>query len=214
MNRLRLKVVLSALGLCLVAGLFAALVGSASSSAARRVTAATVIVTAGKPSELAFKLSKLSNIPAGPVTFKVTNVGKLGHTFEICLSTSSTASANKCKGKGKTTPLLQTGKSSSLTVTMTKGVYEFLCTVPGHASSGMKGLLGVGVKVSAAAEATATPTSSKPSTSGSGSSGSGSSSTIDPKNPDGCAPGTQIPQNGGDDDPDNEGYPTDGDGCI
>src|SRR5438045_820889 len=180
MNRLRLKVVFPALGLCLVAGLFAALVGSASSSAVRRVTAATVIVTAGKPSEFAFKLSKLSNIPAGPVTLKVTNMGKLGHTFEICLSTSSTASANKCKGKGKTTPLLQTGKSSSLTVTMTmtKGVYEFLCTVPGHASSGMKGLLGVGVKVSAAAEATATPTSSKPSTSGSGSSGSGSSSTI------------------------------------
>jgi hypothetical protein len=68
MSWLRLKVVLPALGLSLVAGLFAALLGSGSSSAARRVTAATVIVTAGKPSELAFKLSKLSNIPAGPVT--------------------------------------------------------------------------------------------------------------------------------------------------
>jgi hypothetical protein len=126
MKRLRLKVVVPALGLCLVAGLFVALVGSAASSATPRVAAATVIVTAGKPSELAFKLSKLSNIPAGPVTFKVTNIGKLGHTFEICLTTSSTAAANKCKGIGKTTPLLQTGKSASLTVTMTKGVYEFL----------------------------------------------------------------------------------------
>ena len=212
MDWLRLKVVLPALGLCLVAGLFVALVGSASSSAARRVTAATVIVTAGKPSEFSFKLSKLSNIPVGPVTFKVTNVGKIGHTFEICLSTSRTATANKCKGKGKTTPLLKTGKSARLTVTLTKGVYEFLCTFPGHASAGMKGLLGIGMKVSAAAT---TATSSKSSTSGSGSSGSASSSTVVPKDPDGCAPGMSITQMGGDEDPDNEGYgPSDGDGCI
>jgi hypothetical protein len=83
----------------------------------------------------------------------------------------------------------------------------------------MKGLLGVGVKVSAAAEATAAASStgstgSKSSTSGSGSSGSGSSVAI-PTNPDGCPSGTVITQNGGDEDPDNEGFgPSDGDGCI
>jgi len=108
---------------------------------AAKAVATTVIVTAGKPSELAFKLST-KKVPPGTVTFKVTNLGRLPHTFEICSSPKGGA-ANTCKGK--LTPVLAQGKSATLTVTLAKGQYEYLCTVPGHAAAGMKGDLGAGV---------------------------------------------------------------------
>ncbi len=139
------------------AGFLAALLGFQTDSAAGQVGAAkaTVItVTAGKPSELAFKLSKSSNIPAGPVTFKVTNVGALSHDFKICTKAVTSDKANSCTGK--VTALLAKGKSATLTVTLAKGEYEFLCTVAGHAAGGMKGLIGVGEAVTAAQATTTT----------------------------------------------------------
>jgi uncharacterized cupredoxin-like copper-binding protein len=85
-----------------------------------------VTVTAGKPSELRFKLSTKSVKP-GKVTFAVTNAGKTSHDFAIA---------------GKKTPLLSPGKSAKLTVAVGKGRnYQFVCTVPGHAAAGMKGVL-------------------------------------------------------------------------
>jgi uncharacterized cupredoxin-like copper-binding protein len=54
--------------------------------------------------------------------------------------------------------MLQPGKSASITVTLKKGKYEFICTLPGHASGGMKGLLGIGVKVAATPVASTSPT--------------------------------------------------------
>jgi len=102
-----------------------------------------VTVTAGKPSEFLFTLSKRS-FPVGTVVFKVTNRGKVPHTFELCTSPSANSKANHCKGKVTTS--LAPGHSQSLTVKLTKkGKYEFLCTVPGHAQLGMKGLVGVAV---------------------------------------------------------------------
>ncbi len=164
------------------AGFLAALLGFQADPAAGQVKAAkaTVItVTAGKPSELAFKLSKSSNIPAGPVTFKVTNAGMLSHDFKICTKAVTSDKANSCTGK--VTALLAKGKSATLTVTLAKGEYEFLCTVAGHAAGGMKGLIGVGQAVSAAAATTSTTAAlgggSKSSTSSSKSSGSASAST-------------------------------------
>jgi uncharacterized cupredoxin-like copper-binding protein len=90
-------------------------------------TATTVTVTAGKPSELKFTLSKKS-VAAGAVTFKVTNKGKSTHDFKI---------------SGKKTKLLAAGKSATLKVTLKKGKAAFLCTVPGHAAAGMKGTVTV-----------------------------------------------------------------------
>ncbi len=141
------------------AGLLAALLGFQTDSAAGQVGAAkaTVIaVTAGKPSDLAFTLSKTSNITAGPVTFKVTNAGTLPHDFKICATPVTKLTANACVGK--VTPMLAKGKSATLTLTLKKGQYEFLCTVPGHASAGMKGAIGVGVKVTVTAAAATTTT--------------------------------------------------------
>jgi uncharacterized cupredoxin-like copper-binding protein len=88
--------------------------------------ASTVAVSAGKPSELRFTLSKKA-APKGLVTFKVTNRGRLAHDFKIA---------------GKKTAKLAPGKSATLRVTFKKaGRYAFLCTVPGHAAGGMKGVL-------------------------------------------------------------------------
>src|SRR5260370_491262 len=72
-------------------------------AAAMSATAATsVSVTAGKPSELRFKLSS-SHVSKGKVTFKVKNGGTLSHDFKIA---------------GKRTKLLKKGKSTTLTVTL------------------------------------------------------------------------------------------------
>jgi uncharacterized cupredoxin-like copper-binding protein len=169
MHRKRLTLV----GVVLGAGLAAWAVGLAAGPASGQVKAqhapkvTVVTVTAGKPSELAFKLSKSSLIPVGTVTFKVTNQGLVGHTFEICTSPSANSKPNSCKGK--VTPMLQPGKSASITVTLKKGTYEFVCTLPGHANAGMKGLLGIGVKVAATPVAAATPTSTPTTPSGSSS---------------------------------------------
>jgi len=154
----------------------------------------TVVVTAGKPTELGFKLSKFSNLRPGTFVFKVTNRGVVTHDFKICTKPATNSKANACVGK--VTKMLKTGKTATLTVKLTKkGKYEFLCTVPGHAGAGMKGLLGVGVKVTAAAEAakastspsgsTGTqgeaappPTTTTPATSGSGSASSTCASPV------------------------------------
>lgn len=60
----------------------------------------------------------------GSVTFRIVNAGKIDHDFKIA---------------GKTTPKIHRGKSTTLTVNLKKGTYPYLCTVPGHAASGMKG---------------------------------------------------------------------------
>ena len=107
-----------------------------------------IAVTLGKPSELAFKLSKTSMVPAGTITFKVTNMGVAFHNFKLCAKplTSATDVADACTGKA--TPILKHGQTATFTLTISKkGKYEFLCTVTGHAAAGMRGLLGVGVAV-------------------------------------------------------------------
>jgi uncharacterized cupredoxin-like copper-binding protein len=94
--------------------------------AAAQPQATADTVTAGKPSELRFTLSKRS-VAKGKVSFTVTNRGKLKHDFKIA---------------GKKTPVLAPGKRATLSVTFSKaGRFPYLCTVPGHAAGGMKGTL-------------------------------------------------------------------------
>src|SRR5713101_347420 len=136
--------------------------GKVGTHLAAKVTIVTV--TAGKPSELAFKLSKFSALPAGPITFKVTNMGLGFHDFKICTTPVTSLAKNACLGK--VTKLLQHGDTATLTVTLTKhGKYEYLCAVTGHAGAGMKGLLGVGVGVTASASAAGSTNGSSSTTS-------------------------------------------------
>ena len=108
-----------------VAVLVFALPALAASNAA---TASTVTVTLGKPSEFGIALSKKS-VPAGKVTFKVTNKGAIEHDFKI---------------GGKVTKNLKPGQSALLVVKLKKtGKSAFLCTLPSHAVAGMKGALKV-----------------------------------------------------------------------
>jgi len=94
----------------------------------RAATATTVSVTAGKPTEFRFKLSR-TTVPKGTVVFKVVNRGALPHDFEIA---------------GKKTKLLSPGKSQTLRVVFRAAKrYPYLCTVTGHAAAGMKGNLRV-----------------------------------------------------------------------
>ena len=66
---------------------------------------------------------------AGKTTFRVVNRGQASHDFKIA---------------GKRTKLIPKGKSAILAVKIPKaGKYRFLCTVPGHAAGGMKGVLTV-----------------------------------------------------------------------
>ena len=89
--------------------------------------ATTLTVTLGKPSEFKITLSK-KTILRGVTTFKVTNKGAISHDFKIA---------------GKKTVMLKTGKAATLKATLKKGKYAYLCTVPGHAAAGMKGILTV-----------------------------------------------------------------------
>jgi uncharacterized cupredoxin-like copper-binding protein len=62
----------------------------------------------------------------GVVVFKVKNVGKINHDFEI---------------KSRKTKLLSPGQSATLRVTFVrKGSYPYECTAPGHPAAGMKGI--------------------------------------------------------------------------
>jgi uncharacterized cupredoxin-like copper-binding protein len=89
-------------------------------------TATTIQVKGG---EYFFKLSTKSIAKPGKVTFVFKNTGHIAHDFKI---------------NRKVTPLLQPGKTARLLVTFKKkGKYSYLCTVPGHASLGMKGVFTV-----------------------------------------------------------------------
>jgi uncharacterized cupredoxin-like copper-binding protein len=125
-----------AAGIACLAGLGVLLPTAA--GAVRKST--TVKVTAGKPSEFGFVLSK-KVLPHGKVTFRMTNGGSIPHDLKICASPKG-GLANSCKGK--VTKLVVPAQSATLTYTFkTKGTYEYLCTVPGHAAAGMKGDLRV-----------------------------------------------------------------------
>jgi alcohol dehydrogenase (cytochrome c) len=102
--------------------------GSSSGNGASPATTQGVSVQV-KGGEFFFRLSTKSAAKPGKVTFVFKNIGHVQHDFRIA---------------GKQTPLLQPGKTAKLLVTFKKkGKYSYLCTVPGHAEAGMKGVFTV-----------------------------------------------------------------------
>jgi uncharacterized cupredoxin-like copper-binding protein len=229
MMRSRLRFAVPALGGAGAVVALVAILGTGAAPAAVQRAAAVnhstsdkvsvITVTAGKPSELAFRLTKTSMVPVGTVTFKVTNLGVAFHNFKICAIPVPSAAGAKNSCFGKATPVLKHGQSATLTVKFSlDGKYEFLCTIPGHAAAGMKGLLGVGVAVLSAEQQVAAHAGTGSGTGGStggggtkgGSGGAGSGDTS------GCAPGVTIRTSGAADaDGDEIGTePDDNDGCV
>jgi uncharacterized cupredoxin-like copper-binding protein len=91
-----------------------------------RTEATTVQVKGG---EFFFRLSTKSAAKPGKITFVFKNIGHVQHDFKI---------------NGKKTPLISPGKTARLVVTFKKkGKFPYLCTVPGHAAAGMKGVFSV-----------------------------------------------------------------------
>jgi uncharacterized cupredoxin-like copper-binding protein len=119
----------------------------AAASIAESATATTVItVVAGKPTDLAFTLSRFSQLPPGTFVFKVRNAGTSVHDFVLCQDPVRNAGHNACVGYQSRE--LYPGQTTTITIrSITRGIYEFLSSDPGDASGGMKGLLGVGVPV-------------------------------------------------------------------
>jgi outer membrane protein assembly factor BamB/plastocyanin len=99
---------------------------SASSEPHARASATTDRVSA---KEFSFKLSAKSVATPRKVTFTVRNAGHVTHNFHI---------------SGRGTPNIQPGKTSRLVVRFRKsGRFRYLCTVPGHAAAGMRGVFTV-----------------------------------------------------------------------
>jgi hypothetical protein len=102
------------------------------------------------------------------------------------------------------TKTLHPGQSATFTVTIKKaGKYEYLCSIPGHAAAGMKGLIGFGVAVKPAPPVTTSPS---PTTTNTG-----------PPTANGCPPGTPPGTTIGSDEDGDESDAIgkdDGDGCL
>ena len=96
-------------------------------------TAAKVVVTADPNGALAF-VQKALTAHAGSVTFDFTNNSSVPHnvTFEKA-GTEEEAGGTSTVANG----------STSVTVTLAKGTYNFYCSVAGHEDAGMKGTLTV-----------------------------------------------------------------------
>lgn len=96
---------------------------------ADRQTTATATTIQVKGGEFYFRLSTRSIAKPGRVTFVFKNVGHVLHDFKI---------------NRKKTPLIRPGRTARIVVTFSKkGRYPYLCTVPGHAAAGMKGVFTV-----------------------------------------------------------------------
>ena len=106
--------------------------------AAGALAALAVVVTAqggatATPQRVAVGMSEFKftvtpkTVKKGVVVFALTNRGAFEHDFKI---------------RGKRSPVVAAGKRRTLSVTFTKaGRFAYLCTVPGHAASGMRGTL-------------------------------------------------------------------------
>jgi plastocyanin len=72
-------------------------------------------------------------VPAGEVTFAVTNTGNIEHEFEIF---KGDAVVDEIEG-------LVPGLTKNLIVTLEAGEYTYVCKLAGHEEQGMKGILRV-----------------------------------------------------------------------
>ena len=70
--------------------------------------------------------------PAGKLVVKSLNKASIGHDIAV-----------EGSGVNQGGQVVSNGGTSQVTLTLKPGTYQFLCTVPGHAAAGMKGVLTV-----------------------------------------------------------------------
>ena len=115
--------------------------GSASTKAATTTTtaapaaggASTVKLSADANGALAFNTKTLT-AKAGKVTLDMANPGTSGLPHAIAVEGN---------GVDKDGATAQPGGSSTVTVTLKPGTYQFYCPIPGHKAAGMEGTLTV-----------------------------------------------------------------------
>jgi len=110
----------------LFAAMISAVVIFGAESEAKGAGHEAVVVTGHtvKVQEKEYKITPASkSVPAGAVTFVVTNTGKIQHDLAI-------------QG-GKKTALINPGKTAKLSATLKKGTVTIYCSVPGHRQLGM-----------------------------------------------------------------------------
>jgi plastocyanin len=95
--------------------------GGGGTKAVKTATGGAITVEAR---DISFDVGTIDASP-GPLAVTLVNRGAMFHTFKV-EGTSFELKADA-------------GKTETGTVTLAKGTYTFECTVPGHASAGMKG---------------------------------------------------------------------------
>jgi plastocyanin len=107
--------------------------GSSSSSSSSRSSSssssgsATVKITSPADGSLKFDQTSLT-AKAGSITLSYTNPSSVPHGIAVSSATGSTVTG---------------GQTSSVTITLKPGTYQFFCPVPGHRAAGMVGTLTV-----------------------------------------------------------------------
>jgi uncharacterized cupredoxin-like copper-binding protein len=91
---------------------------------------------------------KLSADPGGQLRFNTANLtAKAGKVTLRMFNPTSAGMPHgiSVEGHGVDSdgPIVAPGKTSTITVTLKKGTYEYYCPVPGHKEAGMKGTLTV-----------------------------------------------------------------------
>jgi plastocyanin len=133
---------LLALGLAaVVAGCGSTASGSTTSGGAYSAPAATATASPAAHAQTI----KLSADPSGALRFNTTHLTAKPGTIKLVLTNPSSSGmphgiAIQGHGSGA---VVNAGQTTSVTATLKKGTYTFLCPVPGHAAAGMKGTLTV-----------------------------------------------------------------------
>ena len=104
---------------------------AASSAAPSPAGGAQTLHLSAEPGKLAFNTTTLT-ANAGKVTVVMANPASFKHGVSV-----------SGHGVDKDGPIVGTGETSTVTVTLKPGKYTFYCPVPGHEAGGMKGTLTV-----------------------------------------------------------------------
>jgi plastocyanin len=115
-------------------GLLATAVQAAGAGKPAAEAAGKLEIDADPAGQLAYVTKKASAKP-GPVTITMKNAAAVGHNIAVQQGTNGAV-----LGAG---PVVQTGGSSSVKVTLKPGTYTYFCQVPGHRAAGMLGTLTV-----------------------------------------------------------------------